>query len=612
MDRRFQLGHDWWRRFLSISLGLVFLVAAGQAASPVEARGGAPAGGDTILVQFASNASDQAIAALNGAMATTHVEAIPALGMRVLRVAPGQDAATVAARYARHPLVAAAEVNALVAPGAVPNDPYYGQQWHLARIEASGAWDVARADGVLIGICDTGFDASHPDLAPVLRGDLGWNAVDGSSNWSPIAAHGTYVAGAAAAATNNAAGVAGVAWGANVIPVRISNQTSGSAYVSDAVKCIQYAADRGARAINLSYRMAGYSAIDTAAAYARNRGALTFVAAGNDGVDAGWANFPNFLAVAATTSSDARASYSNYGAYVDIAAPGSSIWTTRTNGAYGTVSGTSMASPVAAGTAALVFGANPALGPAEVEAILRQTAEDLGSAGSDPYFGAGRINAARAVAAAGGSTPPPPPPPDPEPEPEPAPDTTSPTISITAPASGATVSGTVSAGVNAADNVGVTRVDLYLDGTLLATDTSSPYSFQWDTLGSTDGAHTLTARAYDAAGNSGGSAPVTVTIANAEPDAPVTETFTGNVGGTGKKATTSASHSVQVAESGPLDASLTWGGKAQLTLTVLGPTGAVVAQVSATASLEVPAGSYTFVVTAVSGRGSYTLTVTHD
>ena len=194
----------------------------------------------TILVKFKSNASEQAVAALNASNAVNQVDAIPALGIRVLRVPAGKSAATVVAAYAKHPLVQFAEVNALVKPEAIPNDPSYGSQWHLAKIQAPTAWDSAKATGVLVTVCDTGVEGTHPDLQPVLRADLGWNAVDGSTNWQPIASHGTMVSGSIAAATNNTTGVAGVAWGANIIAVRISNTTDCSAYVSDAVKCIQY------------------------------------------------------------------------------------------------------------------------------------------------------------------------------------------------------------------------------------------------------------------------------------------------------------------------------------------------------------------------------------
>ena len=383
----------------------------------------------SLLVRFKDGSAEQSIAALNGAHGTKQRKEIAGLHLRELQLPPGASAQKVAAAYRRSSLVAFAEPNELVTPGVIPNDPSYGSAWHLTKLEAAAAWDTSRATNVLTAVCDSGFEATHPDHEPVLRADLGWNTASDNGDWSPVMNHGTLVSGALAAATNNGAGVAGIAWGASIIPVRISNLADGSAYVSDAVECIQYAADRGARVINLSYRMAHSSAIDAAAAYARQRGALTFVAAGNDGAAQAWTDFPNFVSVAATTSMDVRASYSNTGAYVDIAAPGSNIQTTRTGGTYGPASGTSLASPVAAGVAALVFGANPGLSPSQVEAILRQSADDLGSAGEDNEYGAGRVNARRAVQLAGGG-----PAPTPGPTSSPSPTATpSPSVTTTPP-----------------------------------------------------------------------------------------------------------------------------------------------------------------------------------
>jgi subtilisin family serine protease len=396
----------WWSLPLLLAGLTLIAVALGASGSkPAESASAAhPDLANTILVKFHTGASAQAIDALNGAQAAQQVDAIPALGIRVLRVPPGQAAGKVVLAYANNPLVEFAEVNSLVAPEAVPNDPSYGSEWHLAKIGAAAAWDRAKANGVLVGVCDTGFEATHPDLAPILRADLGWNAVDGTNNWAPVVNHGTMVAGIISAATNNSTGVAGIGWGSFVIPVRISNLADGSAYVSDAVKCVQYSVDHGARVVNLSYDMSGSAALDTVGKYAQGKGALTFVAAGNNAVDAGYPNYSGFLGISATTSADVLASFSSFGAQVDLAAPGQNVYTTRPSATYGAFSGTSAASPVAAGVGVLVFGANPALSAAQAEAILKSTATDLGAAGVDPFFGAGVVNAAGAVAAALGTS----------------------------------------------------------------------------------------------------------------------------------------------------------------------------------------------------------------
>ena len=614
------------RALATITLALLLIPLSAVSSGIGIAESAPPAPPATVVVAFQTGASEAAIAALIASHASSEVDAIPALGMKVLRVPPGQDAAAFAQRLARHPLIRTAEPNQLVAPGVIANDPYYGQAWHLPKIEAAAAWDRAKATGVLIAVCDTGVEGSHPDLAPILRADLGWNAVSNSTDWSPIAGHGTLVAGAAAAATNNATGVAGVAWGAQVLPVRISNNADGTAYISDAAKCIQYAADKGARVINLSYRMASYSSIDAAAAYARDRGALTFVAAGNDGVDPAWTDWPNFLAVSATASDDSRATYSNFGTYVDIAAPGNSIQTTKVGATYGTASGTSLASPVAAGVAALIFGANPGLSAAAAESILRQSADDLGTSGEDATYGSGRINARRAVELAqGGGAPP---------------DATPPTVAITSPGPGATVSGSITVSASASDNTGVARVEFWLDGQLRATDTSVPYAISWDSASASDGTHSWSALAYDAAANSA-SASVSFTIANAPAPtpspspspapspapspsptpsptpspspSPVSETFTGKLGG--KNQPTSRTHTFTAAGAGPLTATLTWGGKAKLEYTVYNSAGqpvqtGITSGKSSTLS-GLPAGAYTVTVRVLSGQASYTLAITH-
>jgi len=496
---------------------------------------------DQIIVKFRSNASEVAIDSLNASMAVQQVGAIPALGMRVIRVPYGWTAEQVVERYGRNPLVEFAEIDALVEPEVTADDPNFSNAWHLPKIEVPAAWDETKATGVMIAVCDTGV-ASVPDLTPVLRGDLGWNAADGSSNYADYYGHGTKVAGAAAATANNSIGVTGVAWGAQILPVRISNSSGGSAYVSDAAKCITYAADKGARVINLSYRMASYAAIDTAARYAQDKGAVTVVAAGNDGSDPGWPSYPGFLAVGATDKLDAKTSWSNYGSFVDVTAPGVNIMTTRMDGSFGLSSGTSLSAPVAAGVLGLILGAKPSLSAQQAEVVLMESADDLGAAGWDPYFGAGRINAREAVLAAqagagspaptGSATPSPSPTstaspsptatptvtspgptttstaaaptPTPTATPPPPGDTTPPNVMLLMPAAAdeGPLSGNVKFYALASDNVGVTAVAFYIDGAFYRSSTGPTYSVPWNTRKASSGSHVIEAIAYDAAGNS--------------------------------------------------------------------------------------------------------------
>jgi hypothetical protein len=185
---------------------------------------------------------------------------------------------------------------------------------------------------------------------------------------------------------------------------------------------------------------------------------------------------------------------------VDLSAPGSSIYTTKMGGGYRTMSGTSFAAPVVAGVAALMFSVDPTLTPAEVETILEQTALDLGAVGYDTSFGWGRVNAYQAVLAS-------------MPAPLRVQDLTPPAVAITSPADGNTVSGSVLVQVEAADDTAVARLDVYVDGDLVASDTVAALSAAWDTTTETDGAHTLTVVAFDEAGNST-QTTATVIVAN--------------------------------------------------------------------------------------------------
>ena len=292
-----------------------------------------------------------------------------------------------------------AEPDYLVPPVAVPDDPGFSSQWFHTKINSPGAWDRVRGgSSILVAVCDTGIDSSHPDLAANLRLP-GYNAVDGSENTSPVSSHGTRVAGCIGAVGNNATGCVGMCWDVSIVPVRFSNRSDGWAYYSDMAVGIRWAADQGAKVVNLSYLAAGSYTVNDAAEYLRNRGGLLFIAAGNDGGDMSgiYPDFPASIAVGATTSSDTRSSWSNYGAFIDLVAPGSNIYTTTTSGGYTSTNGTSFASPIAAGLAALVYTVYPPFTPAQVEQTIFTTCVDLGAAGEDNFYGHGRIDAATAT-----------------------------------------------------------------------------------------------------------------------------------------------------------------------------------------------------------------------
>lgn len=406
-------------------------------------------------------------------------------------------------RMERRPEVKFVEKNYEFEPALLPNDLQYASQWHLPKILAPQAWDLTQgAPGAVIAILDSGVEATHPDFAGKLV--AGYNTYSNSTNTADQFGHGTAVAGAAGALTNNAVGVAGVAGVAPIMPVRVTD-AAGRATSASIANGIAWAADHGARIVNLSFNgIAGNATIRTTAEYAYNHGTLVVAASGNCAcVDPTQEN-PYVLSVSATDETDSLAYFSSTGAFVDLSAPGTNILTTARFGLYAADSGTSLASPIVAGVAALMFAANPALTPGLVTQLLEATAFDPGGNGYDQGFGHGRVDAFAAVSAAAGYAPPP--------------DTTDPTVAMTAPLEGATVSGTAVVDVSASDDVGVVKVDLYVDGIFFVTDTASPYSFAWDTSALPNGTHTLHAVATDAAGNSASTAPISVTVSNAPPD----------------------------------------------------------------------------------------------
>lgn len=415
------------------------------------------------------------------------------INVYVVDMPPGREKALQQALQ-RNPHMKFAELDGVLTMQMTPSDTY-SSAWHLPKIQAPSAWDSANGTGITIAILDGGVQSSHPDLAAHIV--PGWNFYNNNNNTADINGHGTQVAGVAAAIGNNSLGVTGGAWNAKIMPMRISDDAGYITYYSIVANALTWAADKGARVANISYIVSHVPTIQSAAQYMRSKGGVVVASAGNSGSYRSDAANSSMITVAATDSSDKRASWSAYGPIVDVAAPGVSIKTTLRGGSYGSVSGTSFASPLTAGVVALMLSANPALQPSQVDSILASTADDLGVAGRDDYYGAGRINAARAVAAAKGLS---------------TGDTQAPTVGISSPTSG-TVKGIINVGVDATDNVGVTRVELYAGGALVASDTASPYSFSWNTASRPDGATSLVAKAYDAKGNAG-SKTVSVTVAN--------------------------------------------------------------------------------------------------
>jgi len=416
--------------------------------------------------------------------------------IHVIELPPGADEVAAMQALKKDKRFKYVELDMAMAPAASVNDPNFSKSWALPKLQATTAWDTTNGGGVIVAILDSGLDSGHVDLKANYV--PGWNFYENNSNTSDVNGHGTAVAGAAAMVGNNSTGSAGVAFGAKIMPVRISSP-DGYAYASTMSQALYWATDNGARVANISFSgVPGNATVQSAAAYMRSKGGYVVAAAGNSGGLENVAAHDSILAVSATDENDARATFSSYGPYVDVSAPGVNIYSAWSGGGYGNYWGTSFSSPIVAATAALVMAANNKLTPADIDKILKSTAVDLGAAGADQYYGAGRVNAAKAVAAAVTYV---------------ATDTQAPTISITSPTAGKVV-GVVPVDVNYSDNVGVTRAELYVNGSKIASDDTSPFAFAWDTSTYGDGAYTLVAKAYDAAGNVGTSPSASVTLGN--------------------------------------------------------------------------------------------------
>jgi thermitase len=281
----------------------------------------------------------------------------------------------------------------------VPNDTNYSKQWGLNRILAAGAWDISTGStSMVVAILDTGVDETHPDLSPKMI--AGYDFSNNDALPHDEHGHGTHVAGIAAAATNNGLGIAGLDWNARIMPVQVI-ASNGWGSDSDAIEGINYASSHGARVINMSFGGGGSNALfQDAVNSAWANGVVLIASAGNDDNDV--FNYPaayeHVIAVTASTKGDAKADFSNYGSYIDLAAPGVDILSTVPNNKYEYYSGTSMAAPFVTGLASLIYGRVPGLTPTEVETALKDTADDILNPGWDQYSGYGRINAQAALA----------------------------------------------------------------------------------------------------------------------------------------------------------------------------------------------------------------------
>jgi thermitase len=399
---------------------VLFVLASGERSAPPQKSAVHPA---RLLIQPAPGIAPAALERLHQRLGAHVLRELPAIGWQIVEV----DARRLAERrsqYASSVLVARAEFDHARRLAYVPNDPLYLNppgMWNVGHMHVDTAWDTTRgSSSVLVAVIDTGCERTHADLAAnmwVNPGEIPNNAIDDDndglvddvSGWDfvnndpvpdDVHGHGTACAGIIGAVQDNNLGVTGLAPLCKLLPLKACDD-AGYLFDSYVVPALLYAADRGAKVISMSFygddvTPAERDAID----YCWAHGALPIAAAGNDSQ-----TFPYYpgayehtLGVGSHNSSDQKSSFSNWGSWVDVAAPGEGISTTLPNGGYTTsFAGTSAACPNVAGVAGLLFSARPGVTNAEVRAALEDTAIDL----AQPPYGAwanyGRIDAQAAL-----------------------------------------------------------------------------------------------------------------------------------------------------------------------------------------------------------------------
>lgn len=411
-----------------IGCGAITLAAPSNAVTPSNAATQSSHIAGQIMVNFRDKGAAAGVLRQHG---LSQGPSIGSTGAQLIKVPAGKELQLIDALN-RNPAVEYAEPDELVT--AATNDQYFDRQYALqnggqsftntantqtiatgkpdADVDAVEAWKFTTGGGTRVAIVDSGVASDNPDIAPkvVARANFS-GAATGEDNYG----HGTHVAGIVAATAGNTIGVAGVCPSCTILDAKVLND-SGSGSSSAIANGINWAVSNGAKVINMSLgQRVSSRTLETAVNNAWNAGAVIVAAAGNAGTQAKIypGAYPNVIAVAATDNNDAKASFSSYGAnWVDVAAPGVNVYSTFPNHTfvlgtqnnrsmgYDIASGTSMASPIVAGVAALVWGSPAGTVNKEVRAKVESTADPILGTGS--YWARGRVNACRAV---GGSCP---------------------------------------------------------------------------------------------------------------------------------------------------------------------------------------------------------------
>ena len=400
-----------------------------------------------ILVKFKESASTQEVSAAHKKLGGRIKETIPGIYVQVVNV-EGKKVGEAVSAYARNGWVEYVEPNYIAS--ALVSDSEFERQWGLnntgqktcdtvgdtcvegtpdADVDAPEAWIITTGSPeIKIAILDSGIDQNHPDLMDKVEVDIKFTD---SETVDDLYGHGTHVAGIAAASTNNEIGIAGVGYDSSLMNVKVLGDNGYGAY-SWISEGIIWAANNGADVINLSLGGPRKSTtLKDAVDYAWGKGVVIVAAAGNSANPS--KTYPGYydkcIAVAATDNNDVKASFSSYGSWVDVAAPGENVYSTFPNHPfylqtvygrsqnYDFGNGTSMSTPHVAGIAALVWAENPELSNQDVRDRIEQTADAVVGTGS--YWTWGRVNACNAVGGSCSAEPTPPPEPEPDPDPEP-------------------------------------------------------------------------------------------------------------------------------------------------------------------------------------------------
>jgi serine protease len=378
-----------------------------------------------VLVKFHANVSKEKQKMIHDSHGCRELYESEYAGFIVVEIPAGSTVEDIVDEYLQEDDVLYAEPNYIRHSHLTPNDPYFYYQWHHPMMKNTSAWDLNKGSGVKVALLDSGVayrTASGFTKAPDLGGtsfSIGWDFVNADPYPDDDYGHGTHMAGCIAQTTNNFLGVAGVAYLATIMPVKIMDE-AGSVTLADEIDGIYYAVNNGADIINLSLGGQGTSVTEQAAVtYAVNSGVVMICSAGNSGSSTPEypASYPQCISVSAVKYDKTLAPYSNYGTEIDVCAPGGDITIDQNYDSYGDgilqqthngtnlsafyyyfMEGTSPAAALVSGVAALIIGKSTAnLTPQQIKTILTSSATDLGTSGWDQFYGSGLVNSYNAL-----------------------------------------------------------------------------------------------------------------------------------------------------------------------------------------------------------------------